>query len=449
MCFCSLGKAWLVLVVFLRILVLLFSGYPLYQDEQERFVCNTIQPGCANMCYDTFAPLSLFRFWLVQLTTLCLPYVMFVIYVIHKVSSGLPADSGTSESIKADSIYKIHQESFRKASLCKAVVKAEKGGVQYFTGAYMLQLLLRIFVEAGFGAAHYYLFGFHIPKRFMCQQPPCTTVVDCYISRPTEKTIMLNFMLGAAALSLLLNVCDLICAVKRSVRQKSKGKMLVEKMYAEEQYFLSGNGNQVVDANIQPTQDVMGSGGFRKRGIRNSSGDEAASILLDDGPPPPSTLGGMPTIAGMPGSNNNDDSSSYQPTQEEGMVRDGSEVALYPSEPLATPRSVRVSKRSRLKPPPPPRRDKLNAQGVIDVSGATALCTRRVGQYTLVEMTTGEDVPTCNGDGQAKRSEWVWLSLQMTKKLYFFKHRQLIGTGTEWLDWNSLLGETRWNERYY
>uniref|UniRef100_A0A673ISC0 Gap junction protein n=1 Tax=Sinocyclocheilus rhinocerous TaxID=307959 RepID=A0A673ISC0_9TELE len=204
-CFCSLGKAWLVLVVFLRILVLLFAGYPLFQDEQERFVCNTIQPGCANVCYDMFAPLSLGRFWLVQLTTLCLPYAMFVIYT---------------------------------------VVKAEKGRVQCFTGAYILHLLLRILVEAGFGVAHYYLFGFHIPKRFMCQQPPCTTMVDCYISRPTEKTIMLNFMLGAAALSLLLNVCDLICAVKRSMRQKSKGEMLVERMYAEEQYYLSGNGNQ-------------------------------------------------------------------------------------------------------------------------------------------------------------------------------------------------------------
>uniref|UniRef100_A0A673IRW5 Gap junction protein n=1 Tax=Sinocyclocheilus rhinocerous TaxID=307959 RepID=A0A673IRW5_9TELE len=259
-CFCSLGKAWLVLVVFLRILVLLFAGYPLFQDEQERFVCNTIQPGCANVCYDMFAPLSLGRFWLVQLTTLCLPYAMFVIYVIHKVSSGR---------------------------------------VQCFTGAYILHLLLRILVEAGFGVAHYYLFGFHIPKRFMCQQPPCTTMVDCYISRPTEKTIMLNFMLGAAALSLLLNVCDLICAVKR-------------------------NGNQGVETSIQPTQDVMGPGGFRKRGTRNSSGNEAASVLLDDDPPQPSPLAGMPTIAGMPGSKNNDDSSSYQPTQEEGMVREGS-----------------------------------------------------------------------------------------------------------------------------
>ncbi|KAK7118050.1 hypothetical protein R3I94_021783 [Phoxinus phoxinus] len=396
------GKAWLILVVFLRIPVLLFAGYPLYQDEQERFVCNTIQPGCANVCYDMFAPLSLFRFWLVQLTTLCLPYMMFVIYVIHKVSSGIAADSGTSEPIKAD-----YQESFGKASLCKTVVKAEKGRVQYFTGAYILHLLLRILVEAGFGAAHYYLFGFHIPRRFMCQQTPCTTIVDCYISRPTEKTILLNFMLGGAALSLLLNMCDIICAIKRSVRQKSKRKMLVEKMYAEEQYYLSGNGNQGADVSIPPNQDVKGPGGFRKRGTRKLSGDEAASVLLEDDPPPPLPLGGMSTISGMPGSNNNDDNSSYQPNQEEGMVREGSEVALYPTVPLGSPKTIRVSKHGRLKPPPPPRRDKLAAQSAIDVSGAIAVCTRRAGQYTLVEMTTGEDVPTCGGDGQEKRSEWV------------------------------------------
>lgn len=396
-------------MVFLRILILLFAGYPLYQDEQERFVCNTIQPGCANVCYDMFAPLSLFRFWLVELTTLCLPYVMFVIYVIHKVNSGLAVDSGSSESIKADSIYKIHQESFRKASLCKTVVKAEeKGHVEHFTGAYILHLLIRMFVEAGFGAAHYYLFGFHVPKRFMCQQTPCTTMVDCYISRPTEKTIMLNFMLGAAALSLLLNACDLICASKRSVRQKTKRKkMLVEKMYAEEQYYLSGSGSQAVDTNIPLTQDMVGPGKFKKRRTRDSSEDEAASILLDDDPPPASPLGGISTIKAMPGTNNNDDSSSYQPNQDEGMMRGESEVALCPNEPLGTPRSIRVSKRGRLKPPPPPRRDKPASQGAIDISGTTGVCARRLGQYTLVEMTTANEIPTCVGDGQEKRSEWV------------------------------------------
>ncbi|XP_050922682.1 gap junction delta-4 protein [Lates calcarifer] len=330
-----MGKVWLIVMIFLRILILLFAGYPLYQDEQERFVCNTIQPGCANVCYDLFSPISLFRFWLVQLITLCLPYIIFIIYVIHKVSNSLTVDLNSSGHIKAMPLFKIHQESRNKMPLV-----AEQSWARCFTGAYILQLMFRTLLEAGFGAAHYYLFGFYIPRRFLCQHPPCTTQVDCYISRPTEKTVMLNFMLGAAALSIFLNVLDFICAIKRSVRQKSKRKMMVEKIYEEEQCFLSA-------------------GGTASMAQQDSEGE-----------------------AGSPGCNtngNNGDSVS----QEEAPERNGSEVALCPPEPMGTPRSIRVSKRNRLKPPPPPRRDLGLPPGgsagpIRDVSTATTICTRRV-----------------------------------------------------------------------
>ncbi|CDQ61044.1 unnamed protein product [Oncorhynchus mykiss] len=296
------GKIWLILMILLRILVLLFAGYPLYQDEQERFVCNTIQPGCANVCYDIFAPISLFRYWLVQLLVLCLPYIIFVIYVIHKVTSRLTVDTtDPSDRVRAEPLYQIQQESFRKMALAKTALQAQHGRSQCFTGAYTLHLLFRILLEAGFGVAHYYLFGFYIPRRFLCQQTPCTTQVDCYISRPTEKTVMLNFMLGAGALSLLLNLADLICAIKRSVTQKTKRKML----------------------------------------------------------------------------------------------------------PIGTPRSIRVCKRSRLKPPPPPRRNLCPPTATAaGVPPGTAVCTRRVGQYTLVEMTAS-DMQSNTSEGQEKRSEWV------------------------------------------
>ncbi|XP_036434535.1 gap junction delta-4 protein [Colossoma macropomum] len=400
------GKVWLVLTVFLRILVLFFAGYPLYQDEQDRFVCNTIQPGCANVCYDIFAPLSLFRFWLVQLTSICLPYIIFVVYVIHKVLSNLPADLEASERMKLGSLYKIYEEPLRDTSLSKATVKSEVGRLRRFTGAYIFHLLLRILLEAGFGAAHYYLFGFHIPKRFMCQQSPCTIMVDCYISRPTEKTIMLNYMLGVAALSLLLNIFDLTCAIKRSVRKKSKKKMLVEKMYEEERYFVSGNGG----TNSAPPvpQDLLARGSFRKR-ISKACADDGASLQLEGDLHLPAPHEGPPLgiNLGIPGSINGNKASGYPIPQDEGMEREGSEVALCPPEPLGTPRSIRVNKRSRLKPPPPPRKDRPASAGALDITEATAVCTRRVGQYTLVEMSTGNDLPSSSGDGQEKKSEWV------------------------------------------
>uniref|UniRef100_A0A8C6SBW9 Gap junction protein n=1 Tax=Neogobius melanostomus TaxID=47308 RepID=A0A8C6SBW9_9GOBI len=183
----EISKAWLIVMLFLRIFLLLFAGFPLYQDEQDRFVCNTIQPGCANVCYDIFSPISLFRFWLVQLVTLCLPVAVFIIYVAHNALNALQVD------LQKPNGFHIRQLNTN------------------FTGAYFLQLLFRTLLEAGFGAAHYYLFGFYIPRRFLCQHTPCTTQVDCYISRPTEKTVMLNFMLGVGALSIFLNVVDFFC----------------------------------------------------------------------------------------------------------------------------------------------------------------------------------------------------------------------------------------------
>ncbi|XP_014864207.1 PREDICTED: gap junction delta-4 protein, partial [Poecilia mexicana] len=232
------GKLWLIVMIFLRVLILLFAGYPLYQDEQERFVCNTIQPGCANVCYDLFSPVSLFRFWLVQLVTLCLPHVIFIIYVIHKVSNALSLALNSTGHAKAFQLFKDHKEQFNKMCVNKVpVVVEQRGGLWCFTGAYILHLLFRTLLEAGFGAAHYYMFGFYIPRRFLCQHTPCTTQVDCYISRPTEKTVMLNLMLAVAALSLFLNFLDFIWAVKRSLKHNTKRKMMVEKIFEEERCF--------------------------------------------------------------------------------------------------------------------------------------------------------------------------------------------------------------------
>ncbi|XP_015254903.1 PREDICTED: gap junction delta-4 protein [Cyprinodon variegatus] len=402
-----MGKVWLIVMIFLRVLILLFAGYPLYRDEQERFVCNTIQPGCANVCYDLFSPVSLFRFWLLQLVTLCLPYIIFVIYVIHKVSNALSAALNSTGHVKTFQLFKPHREKFNQMRLNK--VAEQRGGPRSFAGAYILHLLFRTLLEAGFGAAHYYMFGFYIPKRFLCQHVPCTTQVDCYISRPTEKTVMLNFMLAVAALSLFLNVLDFIWAIKRSLKH-SKRRMTVEKIFEEERCFLSdGVESSGMDAKSSPTlQNLEAQLGktesFRKRrGSKTSRGGETLYSGQEA-----STLERCSHPSGPPccNSGNND----ILISQEEVLERNGSEVALCPQETLGTPRSIRVSKRSRLKPPPPPRLDIRLPSGelvppVRDISTKTAVCTRG-GQYSLFELGNGVELQSSEG-GQEKRSEWV------------------------------------------
>lgn len=60
------GKIWLTVLIIFRIVLTAVGGETIYYDEQAKFVCNTLQPGCENVCYDAFAPLSHVRFWIFQ-----------------------------------------------------------------------------------------------------------------------------------------------------------------------------------------------------------------------------------------------------------------------------------------------------------------------------------------------------------------------------------------------
>lgn len=403
--FCFPGKVWFIVMVFLRISILLFAGYPLYQDEQERFVCNTIQPGCANVCYDLFAPISLFRFWLVQITALCLPYVIFVVYVVHRVSGDL--------TVGRDSVVHPAKAPIYEEEPLGVVPSADRDCARCFIGAYVLQLVSRTLLEAAFSAAHYYFFGFYVPRRFLCQHAPCTTQMDCYISRPTEKTVMLNFMLGLAALSLLLNILDFISTIRRSVMKRSKRKAMVKRRsHDEDQCLLSAGGpTNAKDSNIPDAQRGLAAEAgktesFRKRqGSKSSRGGDAPT----SGQNSPSLKGStFPLGSARPQGCNTNGNNGYSAPQEEPPGVNGSEVVLCPPEPLGTPRSIRVNKRCGLKPPPPPRRDFLTSGTAPGgpTGDLSTICTRRVGQYTLVELTSSAQL-RANDDGQEKRSEWV------------------------------------------
>ena len=41
-----------------------------------------------------------------------------------------------------------------------------------------------------------YVFKFWVPELFKCSRWPCPNVVDCFVSRPKEKTVMLWVMFG-------------------------------------------------------------------------------------------------------------------------------------------------------------------------------------------------------------------------------------------------------------
>ncbi|XP_036375438.1 gap junction delta-4 protein-like [Megalops cyprinoides] len=371
-----MGKVWLVQLVLLRVLVLLLAVYPLHEDDRERFVCNTIQPGCADACYDFLYPLSAVRLWLAQLIAACLPYAVFVVYVVHRVSADLCAETYPPGGVNAPSFGKTARGLFRKRS----ALQAEWSLQWSFGRAYILQLLLRILFEAGFGTAHYGLFGFRVPRKLLCYEPPCTSMAECFTSRPSEKTLVLNFMLGVSASSLLLSVADLICAVKRSARRRSETEMVVRRTYdaeeeeeEEEDYYLSPAG-QRADLHLPLTHDLATTATFRKRGASQSSAEEVASARpLEEGC---SAIGPSVRSEAEPQSNSNGNNAHMQ-AWVEGSEQEDRGAALGPTDPKRTPQHAQ----SHLRPLPSLQ------QGRCPITlTPTAPRPRGMGQYALVDM---------------------------------------------------------------
>ncbi|KAM4705186.1 gap junction delta-4 protein [Rhinophrynus dorsalis] len=206
----AIGKIWLTLMILLRMAMVVLAGYPLYQDEQERFICNTLQPGCANVCYDIFSPVSHMRYWLIQTLLVFLPYVVFSVHVLHKVVKYMATTNDH---------YRKNNSSTYGAGLHMEIPD--------FSLAYLIHLFLRALIEASFSVGQYFLFGIFVPKRFSCFQAPCTSSVDCYISRPTEKSIMMIFIWATGIISLLISVVDLFYVIHRRRRMESLKRELL------------------------------------------------------------------------------------------------------------------------------------------------------------------------------------------------------------------------------
>lgn len=238
----------------LRLTVVLLLGFTLFSDEQEHFVCNTIQPGCSNVCFDLFAPVSVFRLWLFHLLLLALPHLLFATYVMHELLTHPgPGGSDWERSWGGSPFSLENAGSSRELSLHKSQLQ-EAGGARFYC-TYVLVVVVRILLEAVFGAGQFLLFGLSCPKSFLCYEAPCTSGVECYISRRTEKSLMLSFMLGVASLSILLSLFDLLSSVKAIVRRRRRREILAEELIKGEQSSMftatttAGDGDKSPESN--------------------------------------------------------------------------------------------------------------------------------------------------------------------------------------------------------
>ncbi|XP_063299152.1 gap junction beta-7 protein [Pelobates fuscus] len=199
----GIGRIWLSVVFIFRVLVYVVAAENVWKDEQKEFECNIRQPGCENVCFDHFFPISQVRLWALQLIMVSTPSLLVVLHVAYR-----------------ESREKRHNKKLYDTP------GSMDGGLWC---TYVISLIFKTMFEFGFLIGFYKLYGgFNVPRLVKCDMDPCPNLVDCYISKPTEKRIFLYFVVATSSLCILLNLSEFVyllfkyfskCCLKRYVQK--------------------------------------------------------------------------------------------------------------------------------------------------------------------------------------------------------------------------------------
>ncbi|XP_071337723.1 gap junction alpha-3 protein [Trachinotus anak] len=226
-----IGKVWLTVLFIFRILVLGAAAEEVWGDEQSDFTCNTQQPGCENVCYDEAFPISHIRFWVLQIIFVSTPTLIYLGHVLHIVRMEEKRKEKEEEMRKANRFQEEKELLYRNGGDAggggggkkeKPPIRDEHGKIR-IRGAllrtYVFNIIFKTLFEVGFILGQYFLYGFQLRPLYKCARWPCPNTVDCFISRPTEKTIFIIFMLVVACVSLLLNLLEIYHLGWKKVKQ--------------------------------------------------------------------------------------------------------------------------------------------------------------------------------------------------------------------------------------
>uniref|UniRef100_A0A8D0A225 Gap junction protein n=1 Tax=Sander lucioperca TaxID=283035 RepID=A0A8D0A225_SANLU len=191
-----IGRVWLTVLFIFRILILGTAAEFVWGDEQSDYVCNTQQPGCENVCYDEAFPISHIRLWVLQIIFVSTPSLVYVGHAVHHVHMEEKRKEREEGSVRTT-----------KETSTKGSKKFRLEGTLLRT--YICHIIFKTLFEVGFVVGQYFLYGFRILPLYKCSRWPCPNTVDCFVSRPTEKTVFIIFMLAVACVSLFLNFVEI------------------------------------------------------------------------------------------------------------------------------------------------------------------------------------------------------------------------------------------------
>lgn len=208
----SVGKVWLTVLFIFRILVLGTAAESSWGDEQSDFLCDTQQPGCTNVCYDSAFPIAHIRYWVLQIVFVSTPSLIYMGHAMHivrreeKLRRKEQEERGESEEDLEEEKEYLQRKETGKMSSEGTVPFRLKGALLQ---TYILSILIRSIMEVVFLILQYFMYGVFLHSLYICKASPCPHPVNCYVSRPTEKNVFIVFMMAVSGVSLALSVLEL------------------------------------------------------------------------------------------------------------------------------------------------------------------------------------------------------------------------------------------------
>ncbi|GCC23806.1 gap junction beta-4 protein-like [Chiloscyllium punctatum] len=193
------GRIWLSVLFLFRVLVYVVAAERVWGDDQKDFECNVKQPGCENVCFDYYFPVSHIRLWALQLIFVSTPSLLVVMHVAYR------EERERKNKLKnGETCHTLYSDTGKKI-----------GGLWW---TYVISLVFKAGIDSGFLYILYSIYkDFELPRLVKCELAPCPNTVDCFIARPTEKTIFTIFMVVTAALCVLINVCEFTYLVSKRI----------------------------------------------------------------------------------------------------------------------------------------------------------------------------------------------------------------------------------------
>ncbi|XP_055512131.1 gap junction beta-4 protein-like [Leucoraja erinacea] len=193
------GRIWLSVVFLFRVMVYVVAAEKVWGDDQKDFECNTKQPGCENVCFDNYFPISHIRLWALQLIFVSTPSLLVVMHVAYREDR-----EKKNKRKHGEQCHSLYQDTGKK-----------KGGLWW---TYILSLVFKAIIDVGFlYILHKIYKNFDLPRLVKCELPPCPNIVDCFIARPTEKRIFTIFMVVTAGICVLLNIAEFLYLVSKRI----------------------------------------------------------------------------------------------------------------------------------------------------------------------------------------------------------------------------------------